>query len=205
MRPAPVLRVFGPDEANASPTREKQMISTTMDPGALPSATLVERGDDAIDTIRTFATPTRMHVGIEVRDLEASIRFYEALFGAPPVKRKPRYAKFESEHTPVNLSLNEHAGAVARMTGGAAHLGIEVKSKKAVAAAMARMSEAGVGALPETGNCCFAFQEKIWLSDPDGNQWEIFVVLSDEEDHGADAASMTGGASEKKAKGGCCG
>lgn len=137
------------------------------------------------ETIRTFKTPTRMHVGLEVRDLEASVRFYQTLFGVAPSKRKPGYAKFESEETPVNLTLNERADATGRMTGGSAHLGIEVKSTKAVAAALARMSEAGVGVLPETGSCCFAFQEKVWLADPDGNRWEVFVVLADDDEpHG---------------------
>jgi len=24
--------------------------------------------------------------------------------------------------------------------------------------------------------CCFARQDKLWFSDPDGNAWEVFVV-----------------------------
>ena len=28
-------------------------------------------------------------------------------------------------------------------------------------------------------DCCFATQDKAWVLDPDGNEWEIFVVLKD--------------------------
>ncbi|MDX6558134.1 MAG: hypothetical protein QOF72_1183, partial [Blastocatellia bacterium] len=27
--------------------------------------------------------------------------------------------------------------------------------------------------------CCYAVQDKTWVSDPDGNEWEAFVVLQD--------------------------
>jgi hypothetical protein len=28
-------------------------------------------------------------------------------------------------------------------------------------------------------NCCYAIQDKTWVTDPDGNEWEVFVVLED--------------------------
>ena len=28
-------------------------------------------------------------------------------------------------------------------------------------------------------NCCYALQDKTWVRDPDGNEWEAFVVLED--------------------------
>jgi hypothetical protein len=28
-------------------------------------------------------------------------------------------------------------------------------------------------------NCCYATQDKTWVRDPDGNEWEVFVVLED--------------------------
>jgi hypothetical protein len=28
-------------------------------------------------------------------------------------------------------------------------------------------------------NCCYALQDKTWVRDPDGNEWEVFVVLQD--------------------------
>ena len=27
--------------------------------------------------------------------------------------------------------------------------------------------------------CCYALQDKTWVRDPDGNEWEVFVVLED--------------------------
>ena len=28
-------------------------------------------------------------------------------------------------------------------------------------------------------NCCYAIQDKIWVNDPDSNEWEVFVVKED--------------------------
>ena len=28
-------------------------------------------------------------------------------------------------------------------------------------------------------SCCYALQDKTWVRDPDGNEWEVFVVLED--------------------------
>ena len=28
-------------------------------------------------------------------------------------------------------------------------------------------------------DCCYAVQDKTWVHDPDGNEWEVFVVKQD--------------------------
>jgi hypothetical protein len=28
-------------------------------------------------------------------------------------------------------------------------------------------------------DCCYALQDKSWVADPDGNEWEVFVVHQD--------------------------
>lgn len=128
-----------------------------------------------------FATQMRIHVALVTRDVAASTRFYERLFEQAPTKVRDRYAKFELAEPPLNLSLNEFARADPAAPGLAHHLGIQVKSTRAVERIARRMMEAGLeGREEEQVACCYAVQDKIWFTDPDGHQWEIFVVTDAE-------------------------
>ena len=89
-----------------------------------------------------FATEARLHVSLEAADVEKSAQFYAVLFGQPPSKVRPGYVKFEVEASPVNLSLNQTAGAA--RTRGVSHFGVQVKSTDAVAAMKQRFDEAGI-------------------------------------------------------------
>jgi lactoylglutathione lyase len=109
--------------------------------------------------------------------LERAVDFYTLLLGSKPTKMKTDYAKFETDDPSVNLSLT--TGGPGHGSSGA-HYGIQVKSTDAVAAAKARFSEAGVDIRSEYETvCCYALQDKFWVHDPDGTEWEIFVVLED--------------------------
>ena len=126
-----------------------------------------------------FATEARLHVSLEAADVEKSAQFYAVLFGQPPSKVRPGYVKFEVESSPVNLSLNQTAGA--GRTRGVSHFGVQVKSTDAVAAMKQRFDEAGIPVRVEDSvTCCYAVQDKVWASDPDGNAWEIFVTLDND-------------------------
>lgn len=123
-----------------------------------------------------FPGSYRIHMGLAVSDLERSKAFYRTLFGEGPSKERPGYAKFEPADPSVNLSLNE-----ARLDKGErrlpAHFGIQVKSSRAVADAVERFRAAGLAPrIEEQTVCCYAVQDKAWVSDPDGNEWEVFVV-----------------------------
>lgn len=134
-----------------------------------------------------FPTASRPHIGLPVRDIAASIRFYAALLGAEPVKVRPGYAKFETHEPPLNLALNEAPeGAAPHPTQ---HFGIQVKSTEAVVAHHGRVRAAGFSTMNEEGvTCCFAVQDKVWAVDPDGHRWEVFVVLEADADvHSAPA------------------
>ncbi len=137
-----------------------------------------------------FATNTRIHVALESADVERSIGFYETLFGQPPTKVRPGYAKFEVADPPVNLSLNASPSA----RPAASHFGVQVKSTEAVSEATERFRAAGLTTETEDNvTCCYAVQDKVWVKDPDGNAWEIFVVIdADMAEHG------------KAAEGQCC-
>ena len=57
------------------------------------------------------------------------------------------------------------------------HLGIEVTDAEAVAAWEQRLHEQGmVESVQKNVTCCFAKQDKVWFTDPDGNSWEVFTV-----------------------------
>jgi catechol 2,3-dioxygenase-like lactoylglutathione lyase family enzyme len=124
-----------------------------------------------------FNTPTRIHMGLTVRDLERSIAFYRSLFAQEPTKVRPHYAKFEVTDPPVNLALNEDPEQKI-LPSRVSHFGIQVKSAEAVAQAAVRLQAAGLKTtLEDSVTCCYAVQDKAWVTDPDGNAWEVFVVL----------------------------
>jgi catechol 2,3-dioxygenase-like lactoylglutathione lyase family enzyme len=118
------------------------------------------------------------HVSINVRDVEASLDFYRRMLGIEPAKVRKGYAKFDVQNPPLNLALNQVpalAGA-----GALSHLGLQVASTEDVLATRQRWAEAGLVTRDEMQtDCCYATQDKTWVHDPDGNQWEVFVVLQD--------------------------
>jgi catechol 2,3-dioxygenase-like lactoylglutathione lyase family enzyme len=117
----------------------------------------------------------KVHVALNVGGLEESVKFYRAMFGTDPVKWKPGYAKFDISEPPLNLTLN-YGGEVTRR-GALNHLGIEVQDTAQVLAAKKRFVEAGLLTVNEMNvDCCFALQDKVWITDPDGNRWEVFTV-----------------------------
>jgi catechol 2,3-dioxygenase-like lactoylglutathione lyase family enzyme len=133
-----------------------------------------------------FATASRIHFGIAVRDLNRSRVFYRTLFGQEPTKERPRYARFEVAEPPLNLALNEVGGQTGP-NNPVSHFGIQVKSTAAVQKVAARLEAAGVVTdVEQQVTCCYAVQNKVWATDPDGNRWEVYVVL---DDHGASHSS----------------
>src|SRR5215471_17630641 len=119
----------------------------------------------------------KAHLSLNVRSVEQSVAFYRKLFGVEPSKLRTCYAKFDVHHPPFNLALNE---APVTNSGALSHLGIQVASTEDVLAMKQRWADAGLVTRDEMQtNCCYAIQDKAWVQDPDGNQWEVFVVLND--------------------------
>lgn len=118
------------------------------------------------------------HVAINVKNLDQSIQFYTNLFEIEPIKVKPGYAKFDLEQPALNFTLNEGG----EVTGGINHFGIQVSSTQDVLQAKERLQQAGLATFDEMNtNCCYARQDKIWVTSPDGHKWEVFTVLEDVE------------------------
>lgn len=117
------------------------------------------------------------HLAINVRDVSTSIEFYRNLFGVEPAKVRTGYAKFDVMNPPLNFTLNEGAF---REAGALSHLGFQVSSTEDVLAVRQQWHERGLVTRDEMQtNCCYATQDKTWVKDPDGNEWEVFVVLRD--------------------------
>jgi catechol 2,3-dioxygenase-like lactoylglutathione lyase family enzyme len=119
----------------------------------------------------------KTHLAINVRNVQASIDFYRKLFGIDPSKVRRGYAKFDVQHPPLNFTLNEGPFHDA---GALSHMGIQVASTADVLAMRQAWADAGLITRDEMQtDCCYATQDKTWVRDPDGNEWEAFVVLQD--------------------------
>lgn len=132
----------------------------------------------------------RPHIALAATDVDATVAFYRALFGVEPVKSKPGYAKFSLQAPALNLSINKSDDVVRPVLPS--HMGIEVSSTSDVEAWKARAEAAGLTAeLEEKAvTCCYAVQDKFWLSDPDGHRWEVFVVHADADVHTIDQGGV---------------
>ena len=119
----------------------------------------------------------KAHLAINVSNVARSIEFYRKLFSIEPSKVRTGYAKFDVQNPPLNFTLNE---APINNRGALSHLGIQVRSTEDVLATKQRWQDGGLLTRDETQtSCCYAVQDKTWVRDPDGNEWEVFVVLED--------------------------
>jgi catechol 2,3-dioxygenase-like lactoylglutathione lyase family enzyme len=140
------------------------------------------------------APVSRVQLALNVSDIDEAVNFYSTLFGTQPAKRQPGYANFAIADPPLKLVLIEDVDARGTGVGGALNLGIEVWTPDEVAAASGRLSTEGLATRDEQSTtCCFAVQDKVWVTDPDGAPWEVYTVL-------ADAPAETGIAGD----GSCC-
>lgn len=131
----------------------------------------------------------RFHAHISVSDLNASIRFYSAMFGIQPTVLKPDYAKWSLEDPRVNFAVSQRGAAA-----GLNHLGIQVESAGELAE-MHRRLESLPDVTEESGAaCCYAKSDKYWANDPEGITWETFHTLDETPVYGA----------PKQAEAACC-
>jgi hypothetical protein len=125
---------------------------------------------------------SRVQLALNVDDLDEAIMFYAKLFNTGPTKVKPGYANFSLAEPPLKLVLIENRGH----GGSLNHLGVEVESSDVVHTEIARLTNEGLFTYEEPGTtCCFAKQDKVWVTGPAGEKWEVYTVLSDSESFGA--------------------
>jgi len=130
----------------------------------------------------------KVHVHMTVSDLAKTREFYARFFGVEPVKVKPGYVKFLPEWGPVNLALSEGRAAG---EGHVNHMGIQVDTPEEVVRQLARVKAAGLAVREDMGvDCCHANQDKFWVEDPDGVEWEVYHLNYDLEDAPAPRAGL---------------
>lgn len=119
----------------------------------------------------------KMHISLYVTNLEATINFYNMLFGRKPSKVENGYTKYELESPALIISFLENPN---KIKSGFGHLGFQVSSKDEVLAMMEKVKKEGLSIKEEMGTaCCYAIQDKFWVADPDGYQWEIYYFHND--------------------------
>ena len=133
----------------------------------------------------------RLHVHISVKDLDASIRFYQTLFGAEPVVTKPDYAKWMLEDPRINFAISTQ-----RQPVGLNHLGFQVDTDEELRGLRAQLQAADARMIEESEQpCCYAQSDKYWVTDPTGIAWETFHTLGSIPVYGEDTQVFNHGAS----------
>jgi lactoylglutathione lyase len=127
---------------------------------------------------------SRIQLALNVDDLDEAITFYSKLFGTEPAKVKPGYANFAIAEPPLKLVLLENPGSGGTLN----HLGVEVASSDTVHSEITRLTEQGLFTEEELNTtCCFANQDKVWVTAPGGQKWEVYTVLADSDTFGPSA------------------
>jgi hypothetical protein len=128
---------------------------------------------------------SRIQLALNVDNLAEGVAFYSKLFKTQPAKVKEGYANFAIAEPPLKLVLIENPGH----GGSINHLGVEVESSEKVHAEIGRLTGEGLFTEEEIGTtCCFATQDKVWVTGPGDEKWEVYTVLADSETFGATAS-----------------
>lgn len=145
----------------------------------------------------------KVHVALNTPRFDESVRFYRTFLGLEPVKLKPGYAKFDVAEPELNLTLNASKGIAS--PGALNHLGIQVQTTAAVRQAADRLKAEGLATFEEENtDCCYALQDKVWVTDPNGYKWEVFVVKVGDTRPQLTAASSAAASSPAVAGDACC-
>jgi len=140
----------------------------------------------------------RFHVHVAVHDLEQSIRFYSALFGAEQAVKKPDYAKWMLEDPRINFAISNR-----RAKAGIDHLGLQAENGGELEEIGTRLAQADVSTTAQKdANCCYAKSDKYWTVDPQGIAWESFHTLDSVPLYGTETRAPT--VADKAPAAACC-
>jgi catechol 2,3-dioxygenase-like lactoylglutathione lyase family enzyme len=135
---------------------------------------------------------SRVQLALNVDNIDSAVEFYSKLFATEPAKRRPGYANFAIAEPPLKLVLMENPGASDKLN----HLGIEVESSEQVTQVSDRLQKDDLTVTDQNQTtCCYALQDKVWVKDPNGADWEVYTVLEN---------SVTFGEPQKTASSACC-
>ena len=124
----------------------------------------------------------KLHIHIKTKDLDQSVAFYTAMFGAEPTRREDDYAKWLLDEPAANISLSTHCGEA-----GVDHVGISLDDRESLEEIAGRLREAGSPLFEEEATtCCYAQSNKYWANDPQNARWELFQTFGDSDSYGAE-------------------
>lgn len=147
----------------------------------------------------------RLHVHIAVDNLEQSVTFYTALFGASPSKQKDDYAKWMLEDPRINFAISSRGAQT-----GLNHFGLQVDSLEELEALRGQMRAANLSLFDEGDTtCCYAASDKSWVKDPSGIPWEAYHTMADVELFSTEQAEQksaccTPASAQVEEASGCC-
>jgi catechol 2,3-dioxygenase-like lactoylglutathione lyase family enzyme len=148
-------------------------------------------------SFRREAIMKRFHVHVAVKDIQASTRFYSAIFGIEPTVLKPDYAKWLLEDPRVNFAISQRSHAL-----GVNHLGFQAETEEELEGIHANLRQADRMIVAEREvSCCYAKSDKYWITDPQGVAWESFRSLGTVPIYGADSRTVAGACGTR---GACC-
>jgi catechol 2,3-dioxygenase-like lactoylglutathione lyase family enzyme len=143
----------------------------------------------------------KMHLNLATRDLEASVAFYRTLLVAEPTKHYADYALFVTEEPGLELALDHNPQTDVHE----AHYGVVVEKPQDVDAAIARLRAAGYPIdVEREETCCFAVQNKVWATDPDGRRWETYFVVAESDERAGEETTTWCGGSAPAETDACC-
>ena len=142
----------------------------------------------------------RMHINVGVDNLDKSIKFYNALFGAEPVKVKTDYAKWMLEDPRVNFAISSRTGKQ-----GVDHLELQVDEDAELEELRGRLRDADMSIFDEGETvCCYARSDKSWVQDPSGVAWEAFKTMEDVQLFSNEETTASEGCCTPKSESNCC-
>lgn len=145
----------------------------------------------------------RFHTSLPVENIPQTVDFYRVLFESEPAKLKPDYVKFMPDSLDLNISFHQKAEGAGSLAG--LHLGLELPSQADLDRIHAKLSAHGlISAERQTSVCCYANQDKFWVTDPNGYKWEVYVLLEDTSLKMSDSVSCCAPKSAVSSTGSCC-
>ncbi|HEV2038344.1 MAG TPA: ArsI/CadI family heavy metal resistance metalloenzyme [Candidatus Eremiobacteraceae bacterium] len=124
----------------------------------------------------------KTHLSLHTNKLDESVAFYRSLLNADPHKHFDDYALFVTQEPGLELALNRTNGSLAALDHSVSHYGIAVESSDALELAIARLQDAGLAVgIEREATCCYAQQDKVWATDPDGRRWEVYYVREESD------------------------
>jgi len=123
----------------------------------------------------------RVHISLNVFDLEKSKDFYSRMLNNQPTFEKEGYVQWKLNDPSINLVIESSLA----MPFGLSHFGMEINDAESLKSIYSNVKDGGFPSttLDDT-QCCYANSEKAWFLDPSNIRWETFLTYSRSDEYG---------------------